>query len=285
MIKTPYLLAASTLCQGTGVIKFHPLPRNPTRRGEQKTPPQKRPRWKSPCNFIATHDQFPPSCPYLVKEEDRETQESMPIGEHRETTQLATDNLVQKQDNLVSPTKAPVSQEYPTTSKPLGKHVADEWIYFIAYTVKNPIWPFRKDKVPRLDEQASTNVDITLSHYESSPYTYMGKQRRGDFVPIKDADNNLGRAKNAIGLELFLARQIPLPEETQEANKFPTSAPPESIIASWNKQLARLDTTIAQSATIQEEWKQQTPDSISRVTGELKTGAIAQLLNRYNMGG
>ena len=78
------------------------------------------------------------------------------------------------------------------------------------------------DNVPSLGEQASSNGDVKVSHYESSPYTYMGQQRRGDFEPIKEANNHLRRIKKAIELEFFLARQIPIPEEMQEeANLLP----------------------------------------------------------------
>ena len=89
----------------------------------------------------------------------------------------------------------------------------------------------------------------------------MGQQRRGDFEPIKGAGNQLGHIYKAIELKLFLATQITLPEEMQEASEFITSAPPQSIVSFWNKQLARLGTMIAQSATIQKEWQQQTPGS------------------------
>ena len=88
----------------------------------------------------------------------------------------------------------------------------------------------------------------------------------------------------AIGMEFFLARKIPLPDEMRGGGgRFIISAPPESIMAFWTKQLARLDKMIAQSTT-QEEWQKRTPDSIGRVAGALKTVTITQLLNRYNMG-
>ena len=113
----------------------------------------------------------------------------------------------------------------------------------------------------------------------------MGKQRKGDIDPIKYATNHLDHIQKAIALEFSLARKIPLPEEMREANKCITSTPPESIIAFWTKQLTRNDATIEQATTLQNKWQKQTPDAIGRVGGDLKTVTIAQLLNRYNMGG
>ena len=78
----------------------------------------------------------------------------------------------------------------------------------------------------------------------------------------------------------FLARKTPLHGEMREGNRFITSAPPESIIAFWGKQLNRLDTLIEQAKTVQNEWQKQTPGVIGRVAGEVKIVTIAQLLNR-----
>ena len=85
-------------------------------------------------------------------------------------------------------------------------------------------------------------------------------------------------------MEFALSRKIPVPDETREADRFTISAPPEPIMAFWKKQLDRLDTMIAQ-ATAQEQWQKRTPGSIGRVTGELKTVTIAQLIKHYNVGG
>ena len=224
-------------------------------------------------NLIIDHGAFPPIRPYFAtQQKDTSTTE-----EAAKTTQIKGDDIVPSENSL--------SQVKSTTLDTTAEVVAEEWEFFAEFTNKNKIPPFRRDRVPSLGEQASSNDDLKVSHYESSPYTYMGQQRRGDFEPIKDADNHLDRIYKAIELEFFLARQIPLPEEMHEANKFITSAPPESIIAFRNKQLARLDTMITQAATTQKEWQQQTPDSIKCVTGELKTVTIAQLLDYYNMGG
>lgn len=142
---------------------------------------------------------------------------------------------------------------------------------------RGAISPSRRGRVPRLGETAQTSGDILLPHYGSIHSTYMGKQRKGHFEPIKEAANHLRCIQKAIDLECALWSKMPLPEQTQEAYKFITSSPPGSIMEFWTKKLARLDTMLAQAATAQKQWQhaqkqwqQQTPGFIIRAKGEIK---------------
>ena len=95
----------------------------------------------------------------------------------------------------------------------------------VLYMIKATVRPFNPAVIPPLARPAGFNDDLALGPFRPSKYVWAGEQRRGVAMHISDAVSIEDHVMKSLGLEFFLANDIPLPPEMETAMDQTISTP------------------------------------------------------------
>ena len=129
--------------------------------------------------------------------------------------------------------------------------------------------PFRPDIVPPIVRPATFNDDLTIGSILPSKHVWSGEQRRGVAMHVVDATSIRDRVLRGLGIEFFLAKDIPLPGEINEAMTFMLSTPLSLRVEFWEDQLKRVKLVVDQAADLQRKWYQKVDPRTQSATGEI----------------
>ena len=144
---------------------------------------------------------------------------------------------------------------------------------------------FNPRHLPIITPTIEANDDLKLTSYRPSRLVWAGEQRRGVNLTIEDATSPENHVDRAMGLEFFLAADIPLPSEIPPALEFINKNDPGNLKAFWPSQLGKLSLLVEKCAPAQTIWDASKPESIKGTGGELKTVALLQLMRNKDLGG
>ena len=87
----------------------------------------------------------------------------------------------------------------------------------VLYMIQADIRPFNPAVAPPMTRPKSFNDDLQLGSFRHRKLAWSEEQRRGIAMHITDAVSIEGHVMKALGLEFFLAKDIPLPTEMETA--------------------------------------------------------------------
>ena len=155
----------------------------------------------------------------------------------------------------------------------------------VLFMINATALPFRPDLTPPLARPTTFNDDLSLGPFRPRKHVWSGEQRRGIAMHVADAISIPGHVMKGLGLEFFLAKDIPLPEEISEAISFMLSTLLSPQADFWTDQLARVRLVVEQASDLQREWYQKVDPRIHCAAGKFNFIAMMSLMDQFNMGG
>ena len=101
---------------------------------------------------------------------------------------------------------------------------------------------------------------------------------------IVDSTDIAGHVRNANGLEFFLGKSIPLPDELGRSLEFIKNFPTGAAEKPRPDLLLKVEEIATESTQIQEQWGQMTHPGITENKPSLMKVAIIDILNKCNIG-
>ena len=99
------------------------------------------------------------------------------------------------------------------------------------FMVKAAVLPFRPAVIPPMQRPVTFDDDLCLGSFRPSKLVWSGEQRRGIATHITDASSIEDHVFKAMDQDFFLAKDIPLPGEINEALTFAATTP---LRSKWN---------------------------------------------------
>ena len=129
------------------------------------------------------------------------------------------------------------------------------------------------------------NDDLRIEHYASNTLVLFGMQRKGIYTSFPDAQTAQEHIDKALEMEFELSSETPLQRDVEKALEVISNTKKKDMEEFWDDQLKKVKTLVQDSLKKQNDWNKRTPKAIRKVTKELKTVAIWNLLDQYDMGG
>ena len=126
---------------------------------------------------------------------------------------------------------------------------------------------------------AKINDTLCIPHYEISPLSYSGEQRKGAIESFADSTSPMDFADRACVAPFPLAAPFPIPEDVGDAIDFVSHNSDLAINEFRNRQLFHLQELANACEADTARWYSHTPDFIASATGGFHVALCAQLAN------
>ena len=130
----------------------------------------------------------------------------------------------------------------------------------VLYMIQATIRPFNPATAPPKTRPKSSDDDLQMGPFRPSKLVWSGEQRRGIAMRITDAVSIEDHVMKGMGLEFFIAKDIPLPPEMDTAMDQMISTPLSLQVEFWQEQMDRVKKVVEDAANIQATWyEKRTP--------------------------
>ena len=133
--------------------------------------------------------------------------------------------------------------------------------------------------------QTSWNPDdVKIEHYQASPLTYMGAQRKGVRDPFPQSSSHKDHFERTLAEPFPMALDTPLPKDVSEAIAFLKRRKDESLVTFWDSQITALTKLVNDPHCSSAQWYDQRPAELANAPKSLQVGCIAQLAKFTGIG-
>ena len=118
---------------------------------------------------------------------------------------------------------------------------------------------------------------MKIEHYQASPLTYMGAQRKGVRDPFPQSPSRQDHLKRSLAEPFPTALEVPLPKDVSAAIEFLKRNKYEPLKAFWDSQIIALKELVKNPLCSPADWYALRPTEFAKAPCSLLIGCIAQL--------
>ena len=145
--------------------------------------------------------------------------------------------------------------------------------------------PFHPGSIPTCNRPTSYNSDIEIGSFRPRKYTWAGEQRKGAICHIIDSIDRIGHTRREMGLDCFLAKPAPLPEEINRPIEFIQDVDKSEVAEFWTNQLRKVRDAVMAAEVAQKQWGSRIPTSDRDSPPSLRAVALLHLMQCFGLGG